>query len=68
MSIASTYATNYAQSQLSIGAPAPVVGSTARAEVTTLGGLRIVSNQGAIIEIPASEALGFANWLNLIFG
>jgi hypothetical protein len=68
MSAASNYAAAYAASQAAIGAPVPAVGSTARAEITTLGNLRIVSNQGAIIEVPQPEALAFATWINLNFG
>lgn len=68
MSLASDYASAYAASQVSIGAPAPFVGANGRAEVTTGGNLRLVTANGSVFDIPSAAALPFRDWLTTTFG
>lgn len=69
MSLASDYATAYASSQTSIGAPAAFVGPNGRAEVTPSGNMKVVpSYPGMAVEIPPAGALAFRDWITTTFG
>lgn len=70
MSLASDYATAYANGQTTnYGAPAPFVGPNGRAEVTPAGNMKVVPNYpGLELEIVPLGALAFRDWITTTFG